>query len=172
MELLAKKEAKMQGKSFGVWKVCMIGFIFFTLLFPYTILAQMKEPLQYKIFKIDDFIKMDNPNPKQSFRLEILTDKDDAKDLGGIFGIRSTAAPGSKPTYHYHRNRESILFIISGEGEEMVEGKAIPIKAGDVIFIRPGVKHTIVNNSKQDLKYLEFFTYPPVMSDYIEVKGK
>ena len=162
----------MQSRFFGAWKVCMVGFIFFTLLFPSAVLAQGKESLQYKIFKTDDFIKMDNPNPKQSFRLEILTDKDEAKDLGGIFGIRPVAAPGSKPTYHYHKNRESILFIISGEGEEMVEGKAIPIKAGDVIFIRPGVKHTIVNNSTKDLKYLEFFTYPPVMSDYIEVKEK
>lgn len=52
----------------------------------------------------------------------------------------------------------------------MVEGKGIPIKAGDVILILPEVKHSIVNNSDQDLKYLEFFTYPPVMSDYIEVK--
>jgi quercetin dioxygenase-like cupin family protein len=160
----------MKSRLYEEWKFFMAGVILLSLLAPPPALAQAKDPRQYKIFKADEFVKMENPNPKQPYRLEILTDKDDAKDLGGIFGIRTPAAPGSKVIYHYHKNRESILFIISGEGLEMVEGKAIPVKAGDLIFIRPDVKHTLVNNTDKDLKYLEFFTYPPVMSDYIEVK--
>jgi oxalate decarboxylase/phosphoglucose isomerase-like protein (cupin superfamily) len=39
-----------------------------------------------------------------------------------------------------------------------------------VIFIRPGEKHTIVNNSDNDLRFLEFFTHPPVGADKISVE--
>jgi quercetin dioxygenase-like cupin family protein len=60
--------------------------------------------------------------------------------------------------------------ILSGEAMDLIEGNAIPVKAGDVVFILPNVKHTIVNNSDQDLKYIEFFTNPPLMSDFHEVK--
>jgi len=60
--------------------------------------------------------------------------------------------------------------VISGEATEMIEGQAIPLKAGDIIFIRPMVKHTIMNNSGKDFRYIEFFTHPPVMADFVPVK--
>jgi quercetin dioxygenase-like cupin family protein len=84
-----------------------------------------------------DFPLFLSPTPAQLYRLEILTDKDDAKNLGGIFGIMPPAAPGAKPAYHYHKDRESIIMVLSGEATEMLEGQAIPLKAGDIIFIRP-----------------------------------
>ena len=134
------------------------------------IMAQGKEPVKFKLFKTGDIMKMTSPTPAELYRFEVLTDKDDAKDLGGISGIMPPAAPGAKPAYHYHKDRESIIMAISGEATEMIEGKAIPLKDGDVIFIRPMVKHTIMNNSGKDFRYIEFFTYPPVMSDFVPVK--
>jgi quercetin dioxygenase-like cupin family protein len=129
-----------------------------------------KEPVKFKLFKAGDLMKMPSPTPAQLYRLEVLTDKDDAKNLGGIFGIMPPAAPGAKPAYHYHKDRESIIMVISGEATEMMEGQEIPLKPGDVIFIRPMVKHTIMNRSDKDFRYIEFFTYPPVMADFIPVK--
>lgn len=72
--------------------------------------------------------------------------------------------------YHYHNNRESILIAISGEAIEVIEGKEIPIKAGDVLYIPSGEKHTTINRSDKDFRYLEFFTYPPLGADFVEVK--
>ena len=59
---------------------------------------------------------------------------------------------------------------ISGEATEILEGKEIPIKAGDVIFIPRREKHTTVNTSHQEFRYLEFFTCPPVGTDFVEPK--
>lgn len=118
-----------------------------------------------KIFKVDDYLKLNNPTPGKIYRQEILT-QDLARELGGIFGI---IVAKSKGEYHYHNRRESLLLIISGEAAEYVEGKEHPIKAGDVLFIPPGEKHTIVNNSDKDLRFLEFFTHPPVAADKIDV---
>jgi len=44
-------------------------------------------------------------------------------------------SPGSGPPYHYHEKRESLILAVSGEAAEILEGKEIPIKAGDVIYI-------------------------------------
>jgi len=133
-------------------------------------MGEGKEPVKFKLFKTGDIMKMTSPTPAELYRAEVLTDKDGAKNLGGIFGIMPPAAPGAKPAYHYHKDRESIIMVISGEATEMLEGEAIPLKAGDLIFILPMVKHTIMNNSGKDFRYIEFFTHPPVTADFVLVK--
>ena len=120
-----------------------------------------------KLFKIEDYIQMENPTPGEPYRPEILTTEHKANDMGGMMGL---LVPGSQVPYHYHEKRESVIFFISGEGIEFIEGQEFPIKAGDVLFIPAGEKHTTLNRSDRDLRYLEFFTCPPVKSDFIEVK--
>jgi mannose-6-phosphate isomerase-like protein (cupin superfamily) len=110
---------------------------------------------------------MENPTPGKIYRSELLTHEDRAKDLGGIFGL---LPPGIAGVLHYHKKRESILFIISGEGVEIVDGKEVPIRAGDVLFIPPEEKHTVVNRSDKDIRYIEFFTYPPGPADFVVVE--
>ncbi len=120
-----------------------------------------------KLFKTQDYIQLKNPTPGEPYRPEILTTEHQAKDLGGMMGL---LVPGSQVPYHYHKKRESVIFIISGEGIEVIEGREIPIKTGDVLFIPAGEKHTTINRSDRDLRYLEFFTCPPVKADFVEVK--
>jgi quercetin dioxygenase-like cupin family protein len=120
-----------------------------------------------KIFKSEEYIKMENPNPGKPYRPEILASEHKAKNLGGMFGL---LVAGSQVPYHYHNNRESIIIVISGEATEVIEGKEIPIKAGDVLFIPAGEKHTTINRSNRDFRYLEFFTCPPLSADFVEVK--
>jgi oxalate decarboxylase/phosphoglucose isomerase-like protein (cupin superfamily) len=120
-----------------------------------------------KIFKIEEYINMENPNPGEPYRPEILTTEHKANDLGGMFGL---LPPGSQVPYHYHNNRESIIIVISGEATEIIEGEEIPIKAGDVIYIPTREKHMTLNRSDKDFRYLEFFTCPPLTADFVEVK--
>ena len=123
----------------------------------------------YKVFDGEAYLRMAKPGPGL-FRTELVTDKDNARHLNGIFGIIPPAATGAKVPYHYHTERESVLFILSGEGIEIFDGTEVRFKAGDVIFILPGVKHTIVNTANADIRYVEFFTHPPLASDFVEVK--
>jgi len=140
----------------------IIGAIVFLL--PSNVLAQGKE---YKIFTVDEYVKMDNPDPGKRYRLEILTDKDNATKMGGIVILLPAKAP--KAAYHYHKNRESLIMVISGQATEVVEGKKFPLKAGQLIYIPPMVKHVIYNSSDtEDLRYMEFFT--PTVPDVVEVK--
>ena len=73
-----------------------------------------------KIIRIEDFIKMENPNPGARFKQGILTKEHKAKDLGGLFGL---LVPGSQVPYHFHSLRESLVITISGKATEIIEGK-------------------------------------------------
>ena len=164
---LLRKEANMYT---SIFKAGMIGVFFIVLLIPSVGLGQGKELPGFRLFDTQELIKMANPNKDKFYRAEIVTDKMNAKHLNGIFVILPPPSSGAKVAYHYHKDRESVLYIISGTGNEIVDGKKVPVKAGDVLFILPGVKHTIENNSDKEIRYVEFFTHPPVGGDFIEVK--
>jgi quercetin dioxygenase-like cupin family protein len=135
---------------------------------PYEIgINWVKEKRAMKIFKSEEYIRMKNPTPGMPYRPEILTKEHQAKNLGGMFGL---LVAGSQVPYHYHNHRESIIIVLSGEATEVIEGQEIQIKAGDVLFIPAGEKHTTINRSNQDFRYLEFFTCPPLTADFVEVK--
>jgi uncharacterized cupin superfamily protein len=121
-----------------------------------------------KFFIFEDYINMENPEPGQIYRPEILTREHGADDMGGMFGLLPA---GKQVPYHYHVKRESVIIAISGEAIEIVEGKEYPFKAGMVCFIEAGEKHTTVNRSDRDFRYLEFFTCPPLSADFVEVKS-
>ena len=120
-----------------------------------------------EILKIGEFRTVENPTPGKRYRQEILTVRQKAEQLTGILMI---LAPGDQVPYHYHQKRECIIIGISGEATEIVEGKEIPIKADDILFIPTGEKHGMVNRTDREFRYLEFFTGPPGAEDFIEVK--
>ena len=121
-----------------------------------------------EIFRIEEFIKVANPNPSARYRQEILTNKQRAEDLRGIFMV---LVPGDQVPYHFHNKRESIIIAISGDATEIVEGKEIPIKANDILYVPAGEKHGMMNRTDKDFRYLEFFTCSPGMEDRIIVNG-
>jgi uncharacterized cupin superfamily protein len=120
-----------------------------------------------KLFKTEEYQKLKNPTPGQSYRPEIPLNDHGAKNLGGMFGL---LVPGTKVPYHYHNRRESVIMAISGEAVEIINGAEFPIRAGDVLFIPAGEKHTTENRSTGEFRYLEFFTAPPLGADFVEVK--
>lgn len=120
-----------------------------------------------KIFDIEECNKLETSTPDILSLQNILTIEQEAKDLGGIFGL---IGPSGQVPYHFHDKRESIIIVISGEAIEIIEGREITIKRGEVIFIPPGKKHMTINRTGRDFRYIEFFTYPPAKADFIEVE--
>jgi len=62
-----------------------------------------------------------------------------AADLKLIFRKR-VLHPGSSIGYHLQKEDE-IYYIVSGHGELTMNGKIIPVNAGDAILTRPGNSH-------------------------------
>ena len=124
----------------------------------------------YKVISTTDYIKSKNPNPGERHRVDVLTHgAEGVKHLSGQLSTIPAGKPGEKPQYHYHANRESIIQILAGDVTEMIEGKPVHLKPGDVIYIAPGTKHSMINNSPTDeAKYMEF--YSPIAADNVPVK--
>ncbi len=58
--------------------------------------------------------------------------------------IKVTLNPGHSMNYHSHDRRDEVWTIISGEGTTIVDGMEQEVKAGDVITMAAGCRHTIV----------------------------
>lgn len=58
--------------------------------------------------------------------------------------IKVTLNAGQRMNYHSHRHRDEVWVVISGEGKTIVDGMEQKVKAGDVITMSAGCRHTII----------------------------
>ena len=65
--------------------------------------------------------------------------------------IKVTLNPGHSMNYHSHERRDEVWTVIGGEGYTVVDGMEQPVKAGDVITMEAGCRHTIVAKTKLHL---------------------
>lgn len=62
--------------------------------------------------------------------------------------IKVTLNPGHEMNYHSHKYRDEVWNIISGQGRVIVDGMEQPVKAGDVVTMEAGCRHTIIADTK------------------------
>jgi quercetin dioxygenase-like cupin family protein len=69
--------------------------------------------------------------------------------IGGeqILLCRVTYEPGKQVPDHNHERTEQVMAIIDGEVTVTVEGKTRDVKAGDVIVINRGVRHSLYSEN-------------------------
>lgn len=67
--------------------------------------------------------------------------------------IKVTLNPGHRMNYHSHSRRDEVWTVISGEGCAVVDGVERAVKAGDVVTMKAGCRHTILAES--ELKLIE-----------------
>ncbi|MCK4815081.1 hypothetical protein KA005_04865, partial [bacterium] len=63
-----------------------------------------------------------------------------------------------------------IFICICGESTMSVDSKEVPIKEGDVLYSPTVEKHGLVDRSDNNFRYFEFYTYPPIKADFVEVE--
>jgi mannose-6-phosphate isomerase-like protein (cupin superfamily) len=66
--------------------------------------------------------------------------------------------PGKHNPLHFHPNCEEVLYMISGEGTQSFDRRALEMKPGMTIRIPAGVKHNMVNTGKEPIKCLISFS--------------
>jgi len=81
------------------------------------------------------------------------------RSTGGVVIID----PGKGHTRHNHPGSEEMLFVISGEGEQMVEDDAgrpmtRHVKAGDMVFIPADVFHSTMNTTWEPMRILAIYS--------------
>lgn len=71
-----------------------------------------------------------------------------------------TLKPGHGMNYHSHARRDEVWNIISGKGRCVIDGKSRPVKAGDVLEMKAGCRHTIMADT--ELKIIEIQLGPEI----------
>lgn len=67
--------------------------------------------------------------------------------------VKVTLNAGHSMNYHSHKNRDEVWVVISGSGKTVVDGMEQSVKAGDVITMSAGCRHTIIADT--ELKLIE-----------------
>ncbi len=67
--------------------------------------------------------------------------------------IKVTLNKGQQMNYHSHERRDEVWTVISGKGRSIVDGMEQPVKAGDVVTMQAGCRHTLIADT--ELKVIE-----------------
>jgi quercetin dioxygenase-like cupin family protein len=68
--------------------------------------------------------------------------------------VRVTMRPGTGHRFHYHPEREEIIYILDGVAEQWVDRDVRRLEAGEIAFIPKKVVHAIFNSSKRPMSFL------------------
>ena len=71
--------------------------------------------------------------------------------VGDGMTIRVTLKPGHRMNYHSHEKRDEVWTVVSGSGRTIVDGMEQPVRAGDVVTIAAGCKHTVIAETELQL---------------------
>jgi uncharacterized cupin superfamily protein len=72
-------------------------------------------------------------------------------------GCTLTVLPPGKRAFPYHRHHviDEMFYVLSGAGEYRLDGKRLPLRAGDLIAAPAGKEaHQVVNTSSDELRFL------------------
>jgi mannose-6-phosphate isomerase-like protein (cupin superfamily) len=62
--------------------------------------------------------------------------------------------PMAHVALHSHKVQEQIYHVLEGEGVMEIDGKRHVVRKHDVIFLPPGISHSITNSGLVDLLFL------------------
>ena len=92
--------------------------------------------------------------PKSFFRVLESTERSQVAEMVLSAG-QSTGGPNN-----LHPESDQWLYVVSGQGKAIVEGKAVMIKNGALLLIEAGETHEIINEGNEPLKTFSIYAPP------------
>lgn len=66
--------------------------------------------------------------------------------------------PGKGHDRHNHPEAEEILYVLTGQGQQMVaDGEPFDVRAGDVIYIPTGIFHSTLNTGWETMRLIALY---------------
>lgn len=59
-----------------------------------------------------------------------------------------------------HEGIDQVLAFVAGEGEAVIEGQSISVRAGSVVVVPSGIRHNFIARGDQALKLYTIYTPP------------
>ncbi len=80
-------------------------------------------------------------------------------------------APHSYIREHSHGAHDELLFIYEGQGQVVVDGVVHEVVPGTTVYAGPNVKHKIVNDGDDELKWM-WTLMPGGLEDFFQAVGR
>ena len=101
-----------------------------------------------------------NALPTQTFdwgSIKWLVSPDSEAGAGLTFG-EVVLLPGKGHDRHNHPDAEEVLYVLSGEGEQMVDdAEPFRVRAGDTIYVARAVFHSTLNTGWEPMRLLALY---------------
>jgi len=92
-------------------------------------------------------------------------DDDDSRDSACLLALGSLTrhvVQGRLSTdYHAHEKKEQVYYFVSGCGKMLLDDEEFAVTDGDAVHLEPGVRHQVINDTEDDLEYLNISTPMP-----------
>lgn len=83
------------------------------------------------------------------------TELHDALNLTGAeISVNALPKGASVPFVHSHKQNEEIYGILEGEGVAVIDGKSVPLAAGDWLRVSPAAKRRFSASETSGIKYI------------------
>jgi quercetin dioxygenase-like cupin family protein len=69
--------------------------------------------------------------------------------------------PGQSHTLHAHKGMDKMYYVVSGRGVFLLEGRELPMQAGDLLIAPEGVPHGVGNTGHERLLVLAVLAPSP-----------
>jgi quercetin dioxygenase-like cupin family protein len=73
----------------------------------------------------------------------------------------NTFEPGQQHALHAHAGQDKVYSVVEGEGHFLLEGRALPMSAGDLLVAPEGIPHGIRNTGAGRLLVLAILAPAP-----------
>jgi quercetin dioxygenase-like cupin family protein len=77
-----------------------------------------------------------------------------------------TFPPHSHSIPHTHSTEEEVLYVVSGSGALVCDGRPLPLKPGSFVFVPPGVAHFVRCDSDEPITFFYAFSPPVVIGTW------
>ena len=109
------------------------------------------------------------PPPHQR-ELKVLISPDLQAGVEGLAVGMTILPPGESSSFHSHEAEYETWIIVSGQGEVRVGEERQPVEPETVVFLRPHIKHQIINTGPTPLRM--FWIYTPPGGEKSILQGK
>ena len=81
-----------------------------------------------------------------------------------FYVVEESMPPGSSEVEHHHEKSKQYFYVLSGNAIFTYNGQDIKVSANQSIYIEPGIRHKVRNDSSSDLRML-IVSSPPSLND-------
>jgi mannose-6-phosphate isomerase-like protein (cupin superfamily) len=85
--------------------------------------------------------------------------------------IEEEMPPFTSEEIHFHKKARQLFYIKSGIAGFEIENKLFSITANQSVYVKPGLKHRIINNNNEELKFI-VISSPSTAGDRFRLNGE